>query len=61
MPDLKRITDKIRRPLFWKRKPCVETKETASQEQEPASATQVVHADAVQGRAYTDDCASPCA
>ncbi len=33
MPDLKRITDKIRRPLFWKRKPCVETKETASSEQ----------------------------
>jgi hypothetical protein len=35
MPDLKRITDKIRRPLFWKRKPCEETKETASQEQSP--------------------------
>lgn len=35
MPDLKRITDKIRRPLFWKRKPCVETKETANQEQSP--------------------------
>jgi len=33
MPDLKRITDKIRRPLVWKRKPCVETKETANQEQ----------------------------
>ncbi len=35
MPDLKRITDKIRRPLFWKRKPCVEMKEATSQEQSP--------------------------
>jgi hypothetical protein len=30
MPDLKRITDKIRRPLFWKRTLPTESKETSS-------------------------------
>lgn len=35
MPDLKRITEKIRKPLFWKRTPPAEAKETASQEQSP--------------------------
>jgi hypothetical protein len=35
MPDLKRITDKIRKNLFWKRKVPVEGKELLSQEQSP--------------------------
>jgi hypothetical protein len=35
MPDLKRITDKIRKPLFWKRKAPVEGQELRSQEQSP--------------------------
>ena len=35
MPDLKRITDKIRKPLFWERKAPVEIKELLSYEQSP--------------------------
>lgn len=33
MPDLKRFTDKIRKPRFWRRKPSVNTTESANQEE----------------------------